>query len=131
GGVLSGPSVYVARREEVLAGQWMRGWGWGKPSPAESSRRTIYIHAKRSLAVPMLANFDGPDSDASCPARFVTTQPTQALGMLNSDFVNEQAAQLAKYLHDRAGENPEAQVALALRRVFQREPSCGEIDRGM
>ena len=107
-----GPSVYVTIPNEVLAGQSMPGAGWGKSLPAESARRSIYIHAKRSLAVPMIASFDGPDSDVSCPARFVTTQPTQALGMLNSDFVNEEAGHLARYLQDRAGENREAQVAL-------------------
>jgi hypothetical protein len=126
-----GPSVYVTIPDEVLAGQSMPGAGWGTSLPAESARRSIYIHAKRSLAVPMIASFDGPDSDASCPARFTTTQPTQALGMLNSTCVNEQAAHLACYLRDRAGENQEAQVRLALRCLFQREPTRGEIERGL
>ena len=126
-----GPSVYVTIPDEVLAGQSRPGAGWGKSSPADASRRAIYIHVKRSLAVPMIANFDGPDSDASCPARFVTTQPTQALGMLNSAFVNEQATRFASYLRERAGENPEAQVTLALERLLQREPTRGEIDRGL
>jgi hypothetical protein len=79
----------------------------------------------------MIANFDGPDSDISCPARFVTTQPTQALGMLNSSLINEEASHFAQYLRDRVGENQDAQVTLALRRVFQREPTRGEIDRGL
>ena len=38
------------------------------------------------------------------PSRFVTTQPTQALGMLNSSFVNEQAEQFAEYLPHEAGD---------------------------
>lgn len=126
-----GPSVYVVLPDEVLAGQSMPGAGWGKSSPAESARRSLYIHLKRSLAVPIIASFDGADTDASCPARFVTTQPTQALGMLNSEFVNEQATHFAEFLRDRAGDNPEAQIALALRRLFQREPTSLEIERGM
>ncbi len=126
-----GPSVYVTIPAEVLAGQSQPGAGWGKSSPADRARRSIYIHVKRSLVVPMLASFDGPETDVSCPARFVTTQPTQALGMLNSDFVNEQATLFASYLRQRAGDNPQAQVTLALRRLFQREPTRGEIDRGL
>ena len=51
----------------------------------------MYVHVKRSLALPILAVFDSADTDASCPARFATTQPTQALAMLNSEFLNEQA----------------------------------------
>ena len=79
----------------------------------------------------MMASFDAPDTDASCPVRFVTTQPTQALGMLNSRFVNEQAAVFATYLRERAGDKLEAQVTLALRRTFQREPTRAEVDRGL
>jgi mono/diheme cytochrome c family protein len=130
-GAMFGPSMYVTIPDEVLAGQSMPGAGWGKSTPAESSRRSIYIHAKRSLAVPLIASFDGPETDASCPARFVTTQPTQALGMLNSSFVNEQAEQFAEYLRNEAGDKPELQVALALRRLFQREPTPVEVSRGL
>lgn len=130
-GTMFGPSVYVDIPAEVLAGQSMPGSGWGKSTAAESSRRSIYIHAKRSLAVPMIASFDGPDSDASCPARFITTQPTQALGMLNSAVVNEQAVRFADYLRAQAPESLEAQVILALRRVFQREPTRAQIDHGL
>lgn len=126
-----GPSVYATIPDEVLAGQSMPGAGWGKPSAADSARRTLYIHVKRSLVVPLIASFDGPETDASCPARFVTTQPTQALGMLNSAFVNEQAALFAGFLRQQAGDAPEAQVTLALRRLFQREPTPGEIGHGV
>lgn len=126
-----GPSVYVKIPKEVLAGQSMPGAGWGKSSPTERARRSIYIHAKRSLAVPMIASFDGPDSDFSCPVRFVSTQPTQALGMLNSTFMNEQADQFALYLRKQASDDSESRVKLALSRVFQREPTRVEIDRGL
>ena len=126
-----GPSIFVAIPQEVLAGQSQPGSGWGKSSPEDRARRSIYIHVKRSLVVPMMASFDGADTDASCPVRFVTTQPTQALGMLNSRFVNEQAAVFAQYLADKAGNDLEAQITLGLRRTFQREPTRTEIDRGL
>ena len=126
-----GPSVFVSIPEEVLAGQSRPGAGWGQSSPADRARRSVYIHVKRSLVVPMMASFDGADTDASCPIRFVTTQPTQALGMLNSDFVNEQAEVFAKYLIEAAGSDIKEQVALGLRRSVQREPTSAEIERGV
>jgi len=125
-----GPSVYVKIPQEVLAGQSRPGAGWGKSSPEDEARRSIYIHVKRSLVVPMIASFDGADTDASCPVRFVTTQPTQALGMLNSEFVNQQAEVFAKYLRQHAGEQLADQVALGLRRTLQRQPTPTEIERG-
>ena len=76
-----------------------------------------------TLALPILASFDGPETDLSCPARFATTQPTQALGMLNSAFVNEQARVFARDLRARAGDDRAAQVKLALWRVTQRPPT--------
>ena len=46
--------------------------------------------------LPQLAAFDAADVDSSCPARFTTTQPTQALGMLNGEFLNAQAQIFAR-----------------------------------
>ncbi len=126
-----GPSIYPDIPREVLAGQSMPGAGWGKSSPEEQRRRSVYIFVKRSLASPLLASFDGPETDFTCAARFATTQPTQALGLLNSDWTNEQARVFAEFLKKNAGADPAAQVKLALQRVTQRDPSPGEIQRGI
>jgi hypothetical protein len=63
--------------------------------------------------------------------RFTTTQPTQALGMLNSDFLNEQARVFADDVRREAGSDSAALVACALRRALQRQPARGEIERGV
>ena len=86
-----GPGVYPEIPAEVLAGQSMPGNGWGKSSPEEQARRSVYVHVKRSLLMPILESFDLAETDRSTPVRFTTTQPTQALAMLNGDFLNEQA----------------------------------------
>lgn len=125
-----GPGVYPTIPAEVLAGQSRPGDGWGRSSAAQQARRSIYIHVKRSLIVPILASFDYADTDFTCPERFVTTQPTQALSLMNSDFLVQQAALLADDLRAQA-DDPRAQVEEALFRVFQRAPTAGEIDRGL
>src|SRR4029078_10931823 len=81
--------------------------------------------------MPLWQIYDSADTDASCPVRFATTQPTQALSMLNSPFLNEQAALLAKDVRSQAGEDVAAQVTLALRRTIQRQPTAAEIERGV
>lgn len=126
-----GPSFYPVIPPEVLAGQSRPGAGWGNSSPEDRARRSIYIHSKRSLVVPMIASFDGADTDSSCPVRFHTTQPTQALGMLNSTFVMEQATVFSRYLQAEVGDDPAAQIRLALRRITQRPPSAEEVQRGV
>ena len=120
---MGGPSIYPQLPEEVLFRQSNPGGGWDMHCPPEErNRRSVYSHVKRTLPVPILAAFDAADTDGSCPVRYTTTQPTQALVMLNSDFLNEQAAVFAADVRRNAGEAPAAQVRLVLRRVFQREP---------
>lgn len=126
-----GPSMYPVIPKEVLAGQSVPGQNWGNSPPEERNRRSIYIHIKRSLQVPILAAFDAADTDFTCPVRFATTQPTQALSLLNSDFLNEEAAVFAEYVRRHAGDDPAAQVALALQRAMQREPTAAEVERGV
>ena len=126
-----GQGIYVDIPREVLAGQSKPGNGWGKSSPDEQARRSIYIHVKRSLITPILASFDVAETDHSVPVRFASTQPTQALGMLNSAFINEQAAKLAERVRREAGDDVAKQVRLALNLVMSRPPSEAEVQRGV
>jgi hypothetical protein len=116
---------------EVLAGQSRPGEGWGRSSLEERRRRSLYIHVKRSLLTPILQSFDMADTDFPCPVRFATTQPTQALSLMNGTWVREQAKQLGDFVRrERAGEL-RAQVELALARAWQRAPRTAEVERGL
>ncbi|HEX6963026.1 MAG TPA: PSD1 and planctomycete cytochrome C domain-containing protein [Lacipirellula sp.] len=126
-----GPSFYPEMPAEVLATQSRPGEGWGESSKDEQARRSVYIFVKRSLLTPLLTAYDFPDVDASCEARFVTTQPGQALTMMNSDFINEQATHLAERVKSEAGGSPREQVARALEIVLGRGPYDEEISEGM
>jgi cytochrome c553 len=128
---MGGPGVFPVIPQAVLAGQSVPGAGWGKSSPEEQARRSIYIHQKRSLVVPILASLDAADNDTTCPARFTTTQSTQALGMLNSDFTNGEAKAFAARLRKEAGEKLEDQIRLALKLALCREPTKEDIERGV
>ena len=124
-----GASIYPKIPAEVMAGQSRPGANWGNSSPEDRARRSIYIHTKRSMLVPFIDAFDGADPDFSCPVRFVTTQPTQALGMMNSEFMNTQAHVFAEFLRDAATDS-DARVKLALQRTLQRKPTPQEESRG-
>jgi len=127
---VGGQSIYPALEAEVLAGQSRPGEGWGNSSEADRARRSIYVFTKRSLAVPLLASFDVADTDFTCPVRFATTQPTQALGLINGEFVH----QVAKWMVESIGphkDSPSDLVAEAIRRTTQRTATKSEIDRGV
>jgi hypothetical protein len=125
-----GPSVYTQLSQEVLAGQSMPGAGWGKSREVDQLRRSIYIHAKRSLKVPLLANFDVADTDATCPVRFNTTQPTQALGLLNSEFSNHEAMKLVDLVTKQHSTLRQRVIAIN-QRVIQGEPNSDDIVEGL
>lgn len=113
---------------EVLATASRPGKGW--PVSADEKdhfRRSIYVHVKRSLRHQMLADFDQADTDAPCAVRFATTVPTQALTMLNSEFVNDNAIRFADRLRERGGDAAE-QISYGLSLVLQRDAEDSEVE---
>jgi hypothetical protein len=121
-----GPSVYPPISKEVLAGQSVPGKGWPTSPPDEARRRSVYVHVKRSLQLPILAIHDQADTDSSCPVRYTTTVPTQALGMINGEFTNEQAAALAARL-ERECADPAARVRRAILLTTCRQANDAEV----
>jgi hypothetical protein len=94
-------------------------------------RRSVYSYWKRARKTPIFEVFDQPDSMVSCDRRNVTTAPTQALTLLNSEFVLIQAEHFAERVRREAGEDParqiEAAYAIALsRRPFREEMAAGK-----
>ena len=126
-----GPSVYPKIPKDVLAGQSVPGQGWhyDARNPDASNRRSIYVHVKRNLQVPILAIHDQADPDTTCPVRYTTTVPTQALGLLNGEFANEQAATFAKHMASEAPGDLGKQVTAALRLTAGRVPTAAEVAR--
>jgi hypothetical protein len=126
-----GPSIYPKLSPEVLQTQSQPGKDWHTSKPDQASRRSIYIHIKRSLIPPELANFDFPDTDTSCEARFNTTQPAQALNLLHSEFLQTHAKYMAERVAGDAGDDVQQQVGHALRLALQREPDEESIADGL
>jgi len=128
---MGGPGVYPPMPKEALATSSRPDEAWGKSSPEDATRRSVYIHVKRSLIYPMLESFDLADTDFTCPVRFTTTQPTQALTMINSEFTNEQAHVFADRLREDSGDDLRAQVERAIELATQRDALDDEIKEGL
>lgn len=125
----SGPSVYPPLPKEVLSTSSRPGAAWGNPLElTDSMRRSIYIHVKRSIPHPLLAVFDLADTDASCPVRFNTVQPTQALTLLNSEFSDRQAHYFARRLEAEATD-VRSKIRRALELTTQKAITENMIDR--
>ena len=125
-----GPSVYPPISKEVLAGQSVPGQGWKTSPPDEARRRSVYVHVKRSLQLPILAIHDQADTDSSCPVRYTTTVPTQALGMINGAFTNEQATALASRL-EREAADPAGRIRRAILLTTCRQATDAEVAKDL
>ncbi|MDB5171400.1 MAG: hypothetical protein JWN51_173, partial [Phycisphaerales bacterium] len=89
-------------------------------------RRAVYQQSARSIHDELLGSFDEPESAQRAPRREMTTTPLQALTLLNSHFVAEQAEFFSGRVKAEAGDNPGAQTDCAFRLAFGRLPEREE-----
>ncbi len=92
-------------------------------------RRSLYIYAKRSNPVPFLQLFDAPDAAVSCACRAQSTTPTQALALLNDNFIRTQAMFAAKQAIKQAPGDLAAMVQHLYRQLLGREVTTIELQR--
>ncbi len=125
---VGGPSVFPTLPEEVLqtASQAAKRWQLDA-GPEHQNRRSIYTFVRRSLLDPMMSTFDVADTDVSCPVRFNTTVPAQALAMMNSKFANDHARLLARRIGKSAPEDPFSLVRRGFQLVLGRPPQQVEL----
>ncbi len=97
------------------------------PTPTAQFRRSVYLLARRNYHLTLMRAFDQPIVARNCAARDSSTVVTQALAMMNSDFVREQARFLADRVAAEAAESREQQIITAYEIVLGRVPDDGEL----
>jgi len=99
-------------------------------SESSSQRRTIYGLIERQNLPGVFRTFDFANPDTSSQRRFQTTVPQQALFLMNSPFVIEQARSLAQRPEVKCADHPARQILALYRLVLQRPPVPAEIELG-
>lgn len=94
------------------------------PYPA---RRTVYAFIERQNLPNLFRTFDFASPDAHSPGRFRTTVPQQALYMMNSPFVVEQARAFASWAEAEAGDGIADRIRAMYAKAYQREPDAAEL----
>ncbi len=92
----------------------------------DANRRTVYAFVNRQNLPNLFRTFDFAGPDTTCPQRFTTTVPQQALYLLNSPFIEAQAKRLAKREEVQAVAD-DSRIRVLYRLAYQREPSAGEL----
>jgi hypothetical protein len=93
---LGGPGIKPRLRPDLLPVSQRNKWPVLQKEGPEQWRRSVYIYVKRQLLMPSMELFDAPTTTDSCALRLDSTVPTQALVLMNDEFVEEQAAFLAQ-----------------------------------
>ncbi len=94
-------------------------------------RRTLYSFIERERSLPGFRNFDVADPEQHTPRRHLTTVPQQALFMMNSSFVAEQARHVVNRLKTETDESPEQRVQAIHGRLFGRRATPREVELGL
>ena len=90
----------------------------------KSVRRTVYGKVSRERPADIHRLFDLPDPKGHGEKREVTTTPLQQLYFLNSPFIRQAAAALAKTAAGKSGEDG---TAALFRRALLRDPTAEEL----
>jgi hypothetical protein len=101
------------------------------PLLGEEFRRSIYIQVRRSKPLALLNTFDAPIMELNCEKRQHSTVAPQALMLMNSQFILDQAECLATRLRREAGADPNRQIERSWQLVFSREPNAQEKQRAL
>jgi hypothetical protein len=112
-----GPPVSIRRQPdgEVVTGE-----------DAAGRRRSLYLQVRRSQPVTLLQVFDQPVLETNCTRRATSTVSSQALALLNSDFLVKQAAAFAGRV---LNEKPDDPAGYAVRLAFGRPATAKEKER--
>jgi len=116
------PPIPQSVRDNFIKGDW----DMTEEGPAVW-RRSVYSYWKRGLRYPLFEVFDLPSPNISCERRTTTTVPTQALTLLNNEFLLDQAARFAKRI-DTETEGDDEQIERIYEIAFSRHPTEAEAE---
>jgi hypothetical protein len=93
---LGGPGIKPRIRADLLTASQRNKWPALTTEGPAQWRRSVYIYVKRQLLMPMMELFDAPTTTDSCAERMQSVVPTQALVLMNDEFVEDHAGFLAQ-----------------------------------
>lgn len=118
----SGPPVAPPLPPEVLQ-RLKTAWRPTKDQNATRAR-SIFLLVDRNLVLPILEEFDRPDSMTSCARRNQSTHALQSLAMMNHPWVIEQAKNLGQMAQKQTGLDDQGKLRWMFERLIGQSPSA-------
>jgi hypothetical protein len=124
---LGGPSV----KPYQPAGLWnelaMQDMFYVQNQGPDLYRRSLYTFWKRTIAPPMMVNFDSANREACVVRETRTNTPLQALNLMNDVTFLEAARFVAQKMIQEGGASPADRLRHGFLRVVGRAPAGGEL----
>ena len=110
---------------------YQQGMGRPRSGPLDGDgRRSLYIGVRRNFLTPMLLAFDYPPPISTISRRNVSNVASQALMLMNNEFVVEQARQWARRAITQEAEPPDRVDRMYLT-AFGRQPQALELRQAL
>jgi len=126
-----GPGFKPRIRADLLDTSQRNKWPVIQAETKDHWRRSVYIYVKRQLLMPSLELFDAPTTTDSCALRTQSTVPTQALVLMNDEFVEEQAGYLARRAISEAGDALPQIVDRLFMLTLSRKPTPQRLEQSL
>lgn len=123
---LGGPGIKPRIRAELLTASQRNKWPALVKESEQHWRRSVYIYSKRQLLLPFMELFDAPTTTDSCSVRLNSVVPTQALLLMNDEFVEDQAGYLAQRAMQREDEDLERTVERMFAFTLSQPPDAAQ-----
>ena len=123
---IGGPSVKPYQPEGLWDNMSSSGLVYQQDHGEKLYRRSLYIYWKRTIAPPLMANFDAAGRDICVVRESRTNTPLQALNLMNDVAFVEAARVLAERTLREGGQTDAARLAYAFRFATARFPNAQE-----
>ncbi len=125
---LGGPSVKPYQPEGLWKETSMQDMEYRQSKGGDQYRRGLYTFWKRTIAPPMMMNFDAAGREACVVRASRSNTPLQALNLMNDVTFVEAARFLGQRMIRESGAAAEARLRRGFRLVLAREPTSAELD---
>ncbi len=121
-----GPSVMPYQPEGLWGEVSMQDMDYVQSHGPDLYRRSIYTFWKRTIAPPMMVNFDAAHRESCVVRASRTNTPLQALNLMNDVTFLEAARVIGQRMIKEGGADPAARLRYGFRLIMAREPKPAE-----
>jgi len=123
---VGGPGFKPTISPSALEGLSRKTSAWQASPAVKQNRRSLYMYLKRGLLPPLMTTFDLCDPTLPCGQRNITIVPTQALALMNNQFVHDRSRHIAAGIAARHSD-PTVLIKSAWSQILRRQPTSHEL----